>query len=69
MSLQHASNTSPSSRALHRLCLTAVSDVITRHGLDYHQFADDTHLFLAVSVATIQFDLSAVEICSSAVKL
>ena len=33
--------------------VSPVGDVITRHGLDYHQYADDTHLLLAVSVATI----------------
>ena len=49
--------------------VSPVGDVITRHGLDYHQYADDTHLLLAVSAATIQSDLSAVEICFSAVKL
>jgi len=49
--------------------VSPVGDVITRHGLDYHQYADDTHLLLAVNAATIQSDLSAIEICSTAVKL
>ena len=48
--------------------VSPVGDVITRHGLDYRKYADDTHLLVAVSAATIQSDLSAVEICSSAVK-
>jgi Reverse transcriptase (RNA-dependent DNA polymerase) len=49
--------------------VSPVGDVITRYGLNYHQYADDTHVILAASAATIHSDLSAVEICSSAVKL
>jgi Reverse transcriptase (RNA-dependent DNA polymerase) len=49
--------------------VSPVGDVITRYGLNYHQYADDMHLILAVSAATIHCDLYAVEICSSAVKL
>jgi hypothetical protein len=49
--------------------VSPVGDVITRYGLNYHQYADETPLILAVSAATIHSDLSAVEISSSAVKL
>jgi Reverse transcriptase (RNA-dependent DNA polymerase) len=49
--------------------VSQVGDVITRYVLNYQQYANDTHLILAVSAATIHSDLSAVEICSSAVKL
>jgi Reverse transcriptase (RNA-dependent DNA polymerase) len=49
--------------------VSPVGDAITRYGLNYHQYADDTHLILAVIAATIHSDVSAVEICFSAVKL
>jgi hypothetical protein len=36
--------------------------------MEYHQYADDTQLFIAVRAATIQSDLSVIEVCSTFVQ-
>jgi hypothetical protein len=45
-----------------------VGDVISGCGMEYHQYADDTQLFIAVRAATIQSDLSVIEVCSTFVQ-
>jgi len=41
-----------------------VSDVISSCGMDYHHFADDTHLFIKVQAKTIQSNRSVVDTCT-----
>ncbi len=43
--------------------VASVGDVISSCGMDYHQYADDTQLFIAVRASTIQSDLSVIEVC------
>ena len=45
-----------------------VGDVISGYGMEYHQYADDTQLFIAVRASTIQSDLSVIEVCSTIVQ-
>jgi len=47
-----------------------ISEVISSHGVDHHQYADDTQLFPAIyiRVSTISSDLCSLETCSQAVK-
>jgi len=40
-----------------------VGDIITDHGVRYHQYADDTQLHLAMSVDNTAAGLSVVAVC------
>ena len=48
--------------------VSPIGEVISSHGVDHHQYADDTQLFLAMCTSTIRSNLSTLEICSQAVK-
>ena len=48
--------------------VSPIGEVISSHGVDHHQYADDTQLFLAITASTIRSNLSTLEICSQAVK-
>src|SRR5664279_5162086 len=48
--------------------VSPIGDVIARHGVDHHQYADDTQLFLSLRASTICADMSKLETCSLAVK-
>jgi Reverse transcriptase (RNA-dependent DNA polymerase) len=45
-----------------------VGDVISGCGVNYHQYADDTQLFIAVRTSKIQSELSVIEFCSTLVQ-
>ena len=45
-----------------------VGDVISGCGMNYHQYADDTQLFIAVRASKIQSELSVIEVCSTLVQ-
>jgi hypothetical protein len=45
-----------------------VGDVISGCGMNYHQYADDTQLFIAVRTSKIQSELSVIEVCSTLVQ-
>ena len=53
---------------LFTLYTAPVGDVITSHGVGYHQYADDTQLFYAISASEIDSKLPIIEECSKAVK-
>ena len=53
---------------LFTLYTAPVADVITSRGVSYHQYADDTQLFYALSASEIDTSLTVVEECSRAVK-
>ena len=53
---------------LFTLYTAPVGDVITSHGVGYHQYADDTQLFYALSASEIDSKLTIIEECSKAVK-
>ena len=53
---------------LFTLYTAPVGDVITSHGVGYHQYADDTQLFYALSASEIDSKLTIIEDCSKAVK-
>ena len=46
--------------------VSPIGEVISIHGVDHHQYADDTQLFLAIAASTIRSNLSTLEICSQA---
>jgi len=48
--------------------VSPISEVISSHGVDHHQYADDTQLFLAMRASTISSDLCSLETCFQAVK-
>jgi hypothetical protein len=48
--------------------VSPIGEVISGYGVDHHQYADDTQLFLAMSTTTISSNLSTLELCSQAVK-
>jgi len=48
--------------------VSPIGEVISSHGVDHHQYADDTQLFSAIAATTIHSNLSTLEICSQAVK-
>jgi len=48
--------------------VSPIGEVISGYGVDHHQYADDTQLFLAMCASTISSDLCTLEICSQAVK-
>jgi len=41
--------------------VSPIGDVINSHGVDHHQYADDTRLYLAISNPTTSADLSILE--------
>jgi Reverse transcriptase (RNA-dependent DNA polymerase) len=47
---------------------SSIGEVISSHGADHHQYADDSQLFLAMCTSTISSNLSTLEICAKAVK-
>ena len=53
---------------LFTLYTAPVADVITSRGVSYHQYADDTQLFYALSASEIDSGLTVVEECTRAVK-
>src|SRR5664279_4282078 len=53
---------------LFSLYVSPVGDVISAHGVQHHQYADDTQLFFAMKASTIDDDIQSLEICSSAVR-
>ena len=53
---------------LFTLYTAPVADVITSRGVGYHQYADDTQLFYALSASEIDASLTVVEECTHAVK-
>jgi len=48
--------------------ISPVSQLISSHGVGYHQYADDTQLFLAMRASTIHSDLLKLEMCTRNVK-
>ena len=48
--------------------VSPIGEAISSYGVDHHQYADDTQLFLAMCTSTIRSNLSTLEICSQAVK-
>ena len=48
--------------------ISPVGQLITSHGVDHHQYADDTQLFLAMRASTIRAGLSTLEACTRNVK-
>jgi len=48
--------------------VSPISEVISSHGVEHHQYANDTQLFLAMRASTISSDLCSLETCSQAIK-
>ena len=53
---------------LFTLYTAPVADVITSSGVNYHQYAEDTQLFYALTASEIDTSLTVVEDCSRTVK-
>ena len=53
---------------LFALYVSPVGNVISSHGVQYHQYADDTQLFYALKPSSIESDLKVLQACSLAVK-
>ena len=50
--------------------ISPVGDLIKRHGIDHHQYADDiTQLCLSMKASSMTADLLKLECCSQAVKV
>jgi hypothetical protein len=49
---------------LFTLFITPVTNVITSHGVSFHQFADDTQLFISVDPKSPNISLDTLNICS-----
>jgi len=43
------------------------SRVIRAHGINYHQYANDTQIYIAVSKSVFQFKLTQLETCTASV--
>ena len=48
--------------------VSPVGDLIKSHGVEHHQYADDTQLFLSMEASSMTSDLQKLESCSQAVK-
>ena len=48
--------------------VSPVGELIAEYGVEHHQYADDTQLFLEMSTSTIRHDLTTLEKCSAAVR-
>ena len=48
--------------------VSPVGDLLKRHGIDNHQYADDTQLFPSMKASSMKADLLKLESCSQAVK-
>ena len=48
--------------------VSPIGDVITSHGMDHHQYANDTQLYLAMHASNKHSDLHTLETCSQAVR-
>ena len=48
--------------------ISPVGQLITSHGVEHHQYDDDTQLFLAMRASTIRAGLSTLEDCTRDVK-
>ena len=46
-----------------------VGDIIAKHGIQYHQYADDTQLHLAMRADNTSAGLSVLAACNSVVRL
>jgi len=44
--------------------ISPVEQLITSHGVEHNQYADDTQLFLAMRASTIRAGLSMLEACT-----
>ena len=53
---------------LFAICCSLVGDIITDHGVHYHQYADDTQLHLAMSVDNTAAVLSVLAACTADVR-
>src|SRR5664279_711335 len=53
---------------LFALYVSPVGDVISSHGVQYHQYADDTQLFYALDASKIVLNMNILETCTRAVK-
>jgi len=49
------------------LYITPLSRVIRAHGINYHQYADDMQIYIAVSKSDCQFKLTQLETCMASV--
>ena len=53
---------------LFALYVAPVGDVIRAHGIQHHQFADDTQLFFALNAVSYDAEIRTLESCSCAVQ-
>ena len=48
--------------------VSPVGDLVKSHGVDHHQYADDSQLFLSMKASSMTADLLKLQLCSQAAK-
>ena len=68
MSIRRSTRIRPQATSVCCIYVSPITGVISRHGARYHQYADDTQMYLSMHVCDSYTEQAAFETCTSAVK-